>query len=498
MTPHYQALVAIFQKAARIEHATTFLQWDHMVMMPMAGNEARSAALAELKELHHGLLTDPKIAELLDLAKNDDIGPQIRIGLKEMERSYSQAVCLPADLVKAQALAGAKCEHQWRSQRRENDWAGFAENFKEVVNLSRKEAEKRYAAKGEDFSCPYDALLDLYCTGDSSKFIATIFSRLKKELPGLVEEILAQQEMLPTVSDHFPIREQKKLCQKAMAQLGFDFNAGRLDVSAHPFSTGCRGDQRITTRFNETDFLSALFATAHETGHAAYEAGLPAALCGLPQGQARNLCLHESQSLFFEKQILLSRPFFSFFATYIHEFLPASKGLSAKELWRLATRVEPSYIRVEADEATYPLHVILRFEIEKDLINGDIEVDDIPELWELKMGSYLGLSCAGDHRNGCLQDMHWTDGSFGYFPSYTIGALNSAQLFAAFQKESANWQEDFARGSIDSVRNWLEDKIWSIGSTMESQEIIEKATGEKTNPDIFLTHLRNRYLKGLY
>ncbi len=496
MPDAYLLLEEHFQKLSRINHALTFLQWDHMVMMPPGGSDARAKAIAELAALHHELLVSPRTGDLLQEAGLQTKEPRRLRSLQEMEREYQEAICLPPDLVKAKSLAGSKCEHDWRSQRKDNDWAGFLANFKEVVRLAREEAQARYHFTPGRFATPYEALLDLYCTGDSNSLIDDIFTRLKDSLPELVQEVLdkQRQDALPDLRGQYPVDQQRLLSLELMRCLGFNFTEGRLDVSSHPFSTGCRGDQRITTRFRENDFLGALMATAHETGHAAYESGLPAEWDGLPAGCARNLCIHESQSLFFEKQLFLARPFIDFFCTRIHSFLPTTSQIESSLLWRIATRVKPSYIRVEADEVTYPLHVILRYEIESSLINGTLETEDIPHIWDEKMQAYLGLSTAGNYRDGCLQDMHWTDGSFGYFPSYTIGALNSAQLFSAIRRIFPDWQERLAHGDVDFARSWLHDNIWSKGSTMDSQKIIRLATGEPTNPDYFLHHIRERYL----
>jgi carboxypeptidase Taq len=300
------------------------------------------------------------------------------------------------------------------------------------------------------------------------------------------------------LSGEYPLDAQKKLNERLMCYLGFDFDAGRLDVSMHPFSTGDRGDQRITTRFCISEFAQALHGTAHETGHASYEACLPLQWDGLPVGQARNMCIHESQSLLFEKQLFLSKPFTAFFTPAIHNCLADARRFDCEQIWRGYIKVQPSLIRVAADEVTYPLHIILRFEIESDLINGTVEAEDIPELWNEKMVRYLGISTTGNCTDGCLQDIHWTDGSFGYFPSYTLGALNSAQLFAAIRKTYPEWQELLKRGDVSFVRNWLRDAIWSKGSTMDSQDIIRAATGETTNPQYFLRHIRARYLENEY
>ncbi|SDO76200.1 carboxypeptidase M32 [Desulforhopalus singaporensis] len=496
MADRYQPLVRYFQKLSRIEHAITFLQWDHMVMMPPRGSEARSKALAELSATYHRRLVSDELGELLQEVEDKTDNPERIASIREMKKVYSRAVCLSSDLVEAKTIAGARCEYQWRQQRNDNDWDGFAGNFREVVKLCREEAQARFARNPDNFATPYDTLLDLHCTGDDSGFIQAVFTRLKRDLPGILEQVLERQRETkrPNLAGEYPVAQQQQLNKNLMLSLGFDFESGRLDVSAHPFSTGCRGDQRITTRYRENDFFDSLLATAHETGHASYENGLPRQYDGLPVGGARNLCLHESQSLLFEKQLLLTRPFLEFFLPVIHRCLPATSHLSAETLWLGATRVAPSLIRVEADEATYPFHVIIRFEIERDLINQQIEIDDIPELWDEKMRRYLGISTGSNFKDGCMQDMHWTDGSFGYFPSYTMGAINSAQFSAAIRLAHPDWQEQLAGGNLDFIRRWLLENIWSVGSTIESQEILQKATGQKTNPDFFLDHLKTRYL----
>ncbi|WP_028580303.1 carboxypeptidase M32 [Desulfogranum japonicum] len=489
----YTQLTGYFQKLSNIGHALTFLHWDQLVMMPPGGNAARASSIAELTSLHHEHLTSPTIRDLLLQAKEEDLTEIDRTSLHEMERVYHEAVCLPQDLVKKKSLAGSLCEQGWRTQRENNDWQGFLKNFQEVVMLAREEAQARLAANGS-VSSPYDAMLDLYCTGDTTEEIETVFTVLQQELPQLIGRICEQQKAKPHMQGPFPIEQQKKLCRSLMSCLGFDFEAGRIDVSLHPFSTGDMDDQRITTRFRDSEFLEALLATAHETGHAKYEAGLPKNWHGLPIGEARNMCIHESQSLLFEKHLFLAKPFFHFFVTKMHKYLPTTRDMHESTLYAACTHVEPSLIRVEADEATYPLHVILRFEIERDLINGKIEAKDIPELWDDKMQQHFGLDTHGNYKDGCLQDIHWADGSFGYFPSYTMGAVNAAQIFQAFTKETTDWQEAFATGNTADLREWLQNKVWSKASGQSSQDIIKGATGMKTDARSLLNHLKNRYL----
>lgn len=474
-------------------------------MMPAGGAEPRAEAMAELASIRHELLTAPQMADWFEAAA-EELGTSSgadewqQANLVEMRRSWLQATAVPADLVKAQVIAGARCEHGWRTQRANNDWSGFLTNFEPVVALSREEAQCRQAASDGAFDTPYDALLDLHCRGDNQALISQVFARLKTGLPEVLQQTMEVQagrdRQMP--AGPYPVASQKALCEQLMSTLGFDFDKGRLDVSAHPFSSGVRGDQRITTRFRNDEFLDALQATAHETGHASYESGLPHAWTGLPVGQARNMSIHESQSLLFEKQIFGSRAFAGFIINQIHETFDATRVLDADALWSSLTRVEPSYIRVEADEVTYPLHVMLRYDIESALMNGQIEAAAIPELWDQSMQQYLGLSSADDHARGCLQDIHWTDGAFGYFPSYTLGAVNAAQLFSALKREFSDWDTRLARGDVSFIRDWLSTTIWQRASSLDSQSLMQQATGEGSNPEYLLQHLEARYVRESY
>jgi len=366
-----------------------------------------------------------------------------------------------------------------------------------VVALSREEAQCRQAQRADEFSTPYDAMLDLHCAGDTQALISHVFAQLKTKLPDLLQQVMEKQRQRQSgdLSGQYPIAQQQKLSEHLMSLLGFDLNAGRLDISLHPFSTGVRGDQRITTRYRETDFADALQATAHETGHASYESGLPRQWQSFPVGNARNMCIHESQSLFFEKQVFLSRAFGQSFVQAIHQHLPDTRRFTAEDIWYSQTMVRPSFIRVEADEVTYPLHVMLRYDIESALINGDIEPDAIPDIWEASLQSYLGLSVNGDHAKGCLQDIHWTDGAFGYFPSYTMGAVNAAQIAASVKSQYPDWQEQFKAGRIEFAREWLRENIWQHASQISSQALMKQATGSGSDASVLLDHLKSRYLE---
>ncbi len=495
----YDNLCERFKELDRINHAITYLNWDQMVMMPAQGSQSRSESIAELAGISHGKLTAPEVADWL--AALDGVvlegHQEFTASVREMKRVWSNANCLPAELVKEQIVAGSACEMGWRTQRRNNDWKGFVKNFKPVVELSRQEAQLRQSASSA--TTPYEAMLGLHCHGDTEAMIDSVFSQLRTVLPDLLQRVMDKQGSL-SVSEkgQYPIDQQLQINKQMLDALGFDFTAGRLDQSMHPFSTGSAGDSRITTRYNEGAFLEALAGTAHEAGHASYEGSLPEQWRGLPIGESRNMCIHESQSLLFEKQVFYSKAFMGFMADKIHLSMPSAKHLGADELWALGTHVEPGKIRVEADEVTYPLHVMLRYEIESDLINGKIEVDDIPELWNEKMQALLGVDTKGDYTNGCMQDIHWTDGAFGYFPSYTIGAANAAQIFAKIKQDHPDWQEHLKTGDVQFIRNWLQEKIWSKGCAFQSQELMQSATAAGSSADALIEHLEARYIRSEY
>jgi carboxypeptidase Taq len=400
---------------------------------------------------------------------------------------------LPESLVQAKSLAGARCEQAWRIQRKSNDWEGFADNLKEVVKLSRQEAQLRSEAAGIS---RYDALLDLYEPGMTSQKLDVLFGDLKTWLPDLLQTVVEKQksETRTAPQGPFDIEKQRQLGLKVMARLGFNFGAGRLDVSAHPFCGGVPQDVRITTRYNENEFLSAMMGVIHETGHARYEQNLPKEWLGQPVSNARSMGVHESQSLLFEMQLGCSEPFLKSVYPLVIEQFGHREGLDESNFMKLNQRVQPGFIRVDADELSYPAHVILRYEIEKALMEGEIEVDDIPALWNSKMKEYLGINTVGNYRDGCMQDIHWTDGGFGYFPTYTLGAMYAAQLFQTANKAIPTLQDDIVRGDLTALFQWLQQNIWQHGSRFSTDQLIKNATGETLNPAFFRTHLESRYL----
>ncbi|MBB1200959.1 carboxypeptidase M32 [Enterobacteriaceae bacterium 89] len=490
---HYQQLTRTFQRLSRFSHLGSIAHWDMAAMMPAGGSEARGEALAELGVLQHQILTDKKVAEWLAGAQQENLSDDEQANLREMTRAYQQAALLPESLVEAKSLAGNRCEHAWRTQRKNNDWAGFAPNLQEVVRLSREEARIRAEASGGK---PYDALLDIYEPGMTSSRLDVLFADLKSWLPDLLQKVVEKQsgQTLIDPQGPFPTDSQRQLGLDAMALLGFDFNGGRLDVSSHPFCGGVPEDVRITTRYDENDLLSALFGVIHETGHARYEQNLPRQWAGQPVAQARSMGVHESQSLFFEMQLGRSNAFLKQLLPMIQQRFGNQPAFTLDNFTAWSQRVERGYIRVDADEVSYPAHVILRYEIESALINGEIEVEDIPALWNEKMQQYLGLSTEGNYRNGCMQDIHWTDGGFGYFPSYTLGAMYAAQLFQAARKALPELDSQLNAGNFSPLFGWLKENIWQHGSRFSTSELIVKATGEDLNSRYFRDHLMARYL----
>ena len=466
-------------------------------MMPEKGLQRRTESLTELAAMAHESLTDPRVEQWLEDADQSCTDDEKKLALREMRRVWEDSICLPVQLVKEKVRVGSHCEHAWRQQRLDHDWDGFRVNFEPVVQCAREEAALRLAAGSDDLSSPYAALMNLYCRGDSIDMVESVFSELAAQLPALIGEIMEHQKAIATTDvaeTTFDIAAQKQLNTQLLDYLGFDFRAGRLDESVHPFSTGDRGDQRITTRYSENEFLNGLMGTAHEAGHASYEGNLPERWSDQPLGESRNMSIHESQSLLFEKQLFLSKPFFAFFKQHIEKVFPQLADRKADGLWARATAVNPGFIRVDADEVTYPLHIVLRYEIERALINDELSVSDIPDIWNEKMHRYLGLEVGSRHGSGCLQDIHWTDGAFGYFPSYTLGAINAAQLFASIKSTYVDWHQRLQQGELGFVREWLHENIWQHGCRYTSQELMKRATGSETDAQFLIDHVRDRYL----
>jgi carboxypeptidase Taq len=492
-TPTYDALAHTWTRLHHLGHLQSMAGWDQAANMPPKGNEARAAAMAEMAALLHRMRTDPQLTDQLGRAEQEPLSALQRANLREMNRQWRASNALPESLVQAQQLATSRCEHAWRTQRPANDWAGFVENFRPVLNNARHEAELLSQLLGVR---KYEALMDRFEPGMTCARVDRVFGEVRQWLPGLISQVIDRQAKEPVLQPEgpFPVAKQRALCEAVMKMLGFDFDGGRLDVSTHPFCGGVPEDVRMTTRFSDAEFLGSLMGTVHETGHGRYEQNLPRDLLGQPVAEARSMALHESQSLSFEMQLGSHPGFIRQLAPLVVQAFGDQPAFGEANLQKLLTRVKPGFIRVDADEVTYPAHIILRYEIEKPLIEGEIEIEDVPALWDAKMQELLGLDTRGNYKDGPLQDVHWPEALFGYFPCYSLGAMYSAQWFAAMRRAMPDLEERILRGELNAVFDWLRENIWSQASLWTTEELTLRASGEPLNPAHFKAHLQSRYL----
>ncbi len=492
-TPNYDELSATWTRLHRLGHLQSLAGWDQAANMPSKGNEARAAAMGEMAGLLHRMRTAPDLDARLKGAEQEDLSDMQRANLREIHRQWRASNALPESLVQRQQLATSRCEHAWRTQRPANDWAGFLVNFKPVLAVAREEAALLSAQTGLR---KYDAMMDRYEPGMTCAQVDRVFGDVRQWLPGLIQQVTERQAREPVVTPvgPFAVEKQRALCEQVIRLLGFDFEAGRLDVSTHPFCGGVPEDVRMTTRFREDDFMGSLMGTVHETGHGRYEQNLPRDWLGQPVAEARSMALHESQSLSFEMQLGSHPGFVSLLAPMVSAAFSPQPAFDAQNLHRLMTRVKPGFIRVDADEVTYPAHIILRYEIERPLIEGEIEPEDVPALWDAKMMELLGVDTRGNFKDGAMQDVHWPEALFGYFPCYSLGAMYAAQWFAAMRRAMPDLDARIGAGELAPVFDWLRENIWTQASRWTTDELALRASGEVLNPAHFKAHLENRYL----
>jgi carboxypeptidase Taq len=494
MSP-YENLEVSFRRIALIDEAASFLSWDSSVNMPDASAASRAEQLAALRVIAHEAITRPEMAEWLDAAEgsNRALDPWQRANLREMRRSHIHATAMPPDLVAALVRAASACEMAWREAQPRGDFAAVLPKAAELLHLVREEAAIKSGRLGVS---PYDALLDKWEPGGRSAEIDVIFADVETMLPPAIEQAIARQAERPAIEVRgpFPVERQRALSEKLMRVIGFPFEQGRLDVSRHPFSGGTPDDLRITTRYDENDFAKALMATLHETGHALYEAGLPKHWRRQPVGESRGMVMHESQSLLLEMQCCRSREFLEFAAPLIRESLGVDgPAWTAENLFRLGTRVTRGFIRVDADEVTYPAHVILRYRLERAMISGDLALVDLPQAWNEAHQRLIGVRPPNDTL-GCLQDIHWYDGAYGYFPTYTLGAIAAAQLFAAAERARPELRADLRRGDFMPLYAWLRAHVHEHASLFSTADLMREATGAPLGTDAYKAHIARRYL----
>lgn len=489
----YQRIHARFSRLGRLAEAEAVLHWDMAAMMPPGGAEARGEQLAVLRALRHEMLVAPETGDLLAAAEGEisALDSWRAANLALMRKHWIRARALPSDLVEALSRASSACETAWREARPKADFALVRPYLEKLLVLVREQAQLLGGAQNLS---SYDALLDLYEPGLTAKKITPLFDDLAAFLPGFLDHARSKRKEAAKLPEGpFPADKQRALGLRLMERMGFDFTHGRLDASLHPFCGGTPDDVRITTRYDENDFLKSLLGVLHETGHALYERGLPTAWRGQPVGEALGMSLHESQSLIFEMQACRSQAFCKFLAPLAQEtFGGDAADWSAEKLYQRATRLEPGFIRVDADEVSYPAHVILRTRLEQDLIADRLPVADLPEAWNARFHELLGSRPPTD-REGCLQDIHWYDGAFGYFPTYTLGAMTAAQLFAAARAAEPDVLASLEQGDFAPLLGWLRKNVHAHGSSRSAEELLIQATGRPLDAGIFKAHLQARY-----
>ena len=487
--------MSIFEKArelAVIHSSAAVIGWDQETYLPPAAAQYRAGQLAWLSSRAHELATSDAWKKDLEAAEAADTGtdPKLTANLNELRREFDRATKLPVELVARDSVASSLAKHAWADARERSDFPTFAPHLETLLGIAREKAGL-WGYTDE----PYDALLDGYERATSTAAVAGLFDAMRPALREIasaaVEKSASKQPRLP--DGPYPIEAQQQFNARIAEAIGFDFQAGRIDTTTHPFCTtlGPR-DVRLTTRYMESDFTSSLFGVLHEAGHGLYEQGLPADDFGLPSGSAVSLGIHESQSRLWENHVGRSRTFWEKWYPAAQESFPQLAGFPLEKFLDYLWRAEFSPVRVEADEATYDLHILLRFELERRMVNGTLAVADVPAAWNEGFRELFGF-VPEDDRHGCLQDIHWSMGGLGYFATYTLGNINSAQLFAAAQNEPAV-ASAIARADYAPLLAWLRKSVHAHGATLDPAELIRQATGRTPSTDDYLAHLKSRYL----
>jgi carboxypeptidase Taq len=491
----YQELLRRSKESTLLGSCAHLLGWDERTYMPRLGSAHRADQIALLARMTHEMVTAPEIGQLLGEIERSDVirdkdGPAAA-NVREIRRIYDRAVKIPKELVEEIARVSTRAQQIWQEAREKNDFPGFRPWLEKIVALKQREAQAigyREAA--------YDALLDEYEPGATTAEITRIFSALRKELVPLIQSIIAtgRQPRRDILEREYPTQQQESFSRAAAAAVGFDFEAGRLDVTAHPFCSGIGpGDCRITTRYHPNHFNDAFFGTLHEAGHGIYDQGLDSEHYGTPLGSPISLGIHESQSRLWENQVGRSRAFWEHFYSQARQrFSSALADVSLDDFVFAVNDVRPSFIRVEADEATYNLHIILRFEMEQALINGELRGADVPAAWNEKFKQFFDLNPPTD-KLGCLQDIHWSMGGLGYFPTYTLGNLYAAQFMESARHDLGDLDNDFRKGEFGRLKKWLNEKIHRGGQRYRAGDLCRRVTGKPLSHHPFLAYLRNKY-----
>ncbi len=497
-----QPLTERLLEIQQIASAASLLSWDQETYMPSGGGVARADQLATLHGIAHDRLVSAEMEKLLTTwvdpetgrpreAQPDAWNEPARALLREVWRDFSRAKKLPSEFVKRLGRECSLAQQVWADARAQSSFGKFLPNLRTLVALKVEEAQ--YLGYDES---PYDALLDTYEPGWTVSKIKPLFDSLKPKLVTLLERVMASSVKIDDqfLFRAFNIERQLDFGRLVLTAMGYDFDKGRLDLSAHPFTTSFHPtDVRVTTRVYEQELPACLFSCIHEGGHGLYDQGLDPQLFGTPLGESLSLGIHESQSRLWENSVGRSRAFWRcFYPTLQQAFPDQLDDVTQERFYAAINRVQPSLIRVEADELTYNLHIMLRFEIEQDVIEGRVRVEDLPEVWNQKMSSYLGITPERD-ADGVLQDVHWSLGAFGYFPTYTIGNLYAAQFYQQAHREIPDFDAQIARGELAALTQWLNQKIHRWGRTFTADQLAERVTGHTLTPEPFLSYLHNKF-----
>lgn len=494
-TKAYDELILRLKQTALLASCSAVLEWDEQTYLPTEGTEHRANQLALLAGMVHDKATTPEIGNLLlELEANQtyDKDSLEFANIREARHEFDRATKLPKRLVEELSRVSTLSHHAWVEARKKNQFKDFLPWLEQMIDLKREQA----SAIGYEGTNAYDALLDEYEPGATSEMIEQAFSPLRNELVSLVSAI-KNSGITPDISiltRKYPTQKQREFSISAAEAIGFDFNSGRLDIAAHPFCSGFGpGDCRLTTRYDEHHFPGAFFGTLHEAGHGIYEQGLCKEHFGTPVGSSTSLGIHESQSRMWENMIGRSRPFWNYFYESAQKTFPEALGnVGQEDFYRAINDVRPSYIRVEADEVTYNLHIMLRFELEKALVSGDLKPADLEVVWNEKFTEYFGIT-PDTSSNGCLQDVHWSAGLIGYFPTYALGNMYAAHFFNAAEKELGNISQLIQKGEFAPLKNWLNRNIHQRGKLYRANRLVEVVTGETLSHKPLISQLQNKY-----
>lgn len=474
------------------------LDWDQETYMPEGASGIRAEQLKTLAGLIHKEKTGKKFSSALSKLIDIKTGVVLSKGLTESQvaalrqwrRDYVKETCLPASFVEEFAKLSSQSVVVWRNAKKENSFQQFAPYLDKIITMCRRKADLMGYKEH-----PYDALIDLYEPDITTSEVDHLFQELRKSITALLKKIKTSKQIDDKfLFGKFPQNKQMEFANVLLEAMGFDKTKGRLDFSSHPFSSSSHPhDSRITTRIHPNSLMSNISVILHEGGHSLYEMGLPVQEYGTPLGEALSLGMHESQSRWWETRIGQSKSFWKHFLPILKkQFSGKLDKITLEDFYRAINKVEPSLIRVEADEVTYSLHVILRFEIEKGLIEGSLSVRDIPEIWNSKMEELLGI-VPQSNAEGCLQDIHWSMGSFGYFPTYTLGNLYSAHLFKGFEKKFSNWEKSVEKGELRFIQQWLDENVYQHGRRYSSKELLKKAVGQPFSEKAYVQYLNDKY-----